>query len=78
MAAIFQPAFVELTGAGNTLATLTASVATDIGKIVQGTVGGKLRSYQVLAGTDATAVPGIVQPANFDPVANAVVFVACE
>ena len=77
MASSFTPAFVELTGAGNTLSTLNASVATDIGKILQGTVGGVLKSYQVRAGTDAQVVPGIIHPANYDPVLNACVFVEC-
>lgn len=74
MPATFQPAFVELTGAGPSLATLTASVA-DIGKIIQGTVNGELKSYQVRAGTDAQALPGIVRPLNFNADTNAVVFV---
>lgn len=74
MPAIFQPAFVELTGAGNTLSTLNAST-TDIGKIVQGTIGGRLHSYQVQAYSGAQVLPGIVLPANYDAVANAVAFV---
>ena len=75
MPSAFTPAFIELTGAGPSLVTLTANSA-DIGKIVQGTVDGELRSYQVRAGSDAQALPGIVRPSNFDADTNAVVFVS--
>lgn len=74
MPASFTPAFTELTGGGNCLDSLSASGA-DIGKILQGTVNGELKSYQVRAGTDETDLPGIVRPLNFDAEANAVVFV---
>lgn len=76
MPSAFTPAFVQLTGGGNSLSTLTASVAdAAAGRIVQGVVNGELKSYQVRAGTDAQALPGIVRPANFNDPANAVVFV---
>ncbi len=74
MPSTFTPAFVELAAGGNSLNTLNASPA-DIGKVVQGTVGGQLKSYQVRAGTDAQDLPGLVRPANFNDPANAVVFV---
>lgn len=74
MPASFTPAFTELTGGGNCLDSLSATVA-DINKVLQGTVNGELKSYQVRAGSDATSLPGIVRPANFNAVTNAVVFV---
>ncbi|HEY1791563.1 MAG TPA: hypothetical protein VGG34_01480 [Opitutaceae bacterium] len=74
MPSVFQPAFNGLTGGGNSLSTLTASAA-DIGKFIQGKDGAQMRSYEVCAGADATAAPGIIRPANFDAVNNAVVFV---
>jgi hypothetical protein len=76
MPASFQPAFLELTGGGNSLSTLNANAAdAAAGKILQGTVGGILKSYQVRVGTDAQEVPGIIRPANHDDVTNAVIFV---
>lgn len=76
MPSAFTPAFIELTGGGASLNTLTANAAdATAGKILQGTVGGQLKSYQVQDGTDAQDLPGIVHPANFDPVANPVIFV---
>lgn len=75
MPANFSPGFVELTGAGPSLSTLSASAA-DLNRIVQGTVGGELKSYQVRAGTDVQALPGIVRPANYDGTTNAYVFVS--
>ncbi|MBX3736743.1 MAG: hypothetical protein KF715_08645 [Candidatus Didemnitutus sp.] len=74
MPASFQPAFVNLTGGGNCLDSLNAN-AGDIGKVLQGTVNGELKSYQVRAGTDEADLPGIVRPLNFDPDTNPVVFV---
>lgn len=76
MPASFQPAFVELTGGGPALDTVMATAA-DIGKILQGTVAGELKSYRVAAGTDAADLPGVVRCGNFDAVLNAVVFVQC-
>lgn len=76
MPSTFEPAFINLEGVGPTLKTLTANVAdATAGKIVQGTVNGVLKSYQVRAGTDAEDIPGIVRPANFHADNNAVVFV---
>lgn len=73
---VFTPAFIELTGGGNSLSTLNANAAdAAVGKILQGTVAGVLKNYQVRVGTDAQDLPGIVHPANFDAVTNAVVFV---
>lgn len=78
MPSAFTPAFIELTGGGSSLSTLTASAADAVaGRILQGTVAGELKSYQVRVGTDEEALPGIVRPANFDEVENAVVFVQC-
>jgi hypothetical protein len=74
MPASFSPAFVELTGGGAALDT-KAAVAADLGKILQGTVANELKSYQVRAGVDATARPGIVRAANFDALTNPIVFV---
>ncbi len=75
MAATFTPAFNGLTGTGNTLASLNANTAdAAAGKIIQGTVNGALKSYQVTAGADAQSLPGIVRPANYDAFSNAVVF----
>ena len=74
MPASFNPAFIELTGSAGALDTLNASAA-DLNKVLQGTVGGRLKSYQVRAGTDATALPGIVRCANYDGATNAIVFV---
>lgn len=77
MPSTFMPAFVELTGGGISLATLTANAAdATAGRILQGTVNGELRSYQVRVGTDAQAAPGIIRPANFDAENNPVVFVS--
>ncbi|MDP2136364.1 MAG: hypothetical protein Q8J74_00785 [Candidatus Didemnitutus sp.] len=73
MPASFQPAFTEITGGGNCLDSLMATAA-DIGKILQGTVAGELKSYQVRAHAGAADLPGIVLPANHDPVTNAVAF----
>jgi hypothetical protein len=74
----FPVAFVELTGNGPTLKSLTANAAIDAGtRCLQGFVNGELKSYRVAAGVDAEALPGIVRPSNFDPVNNACVFVAC-
>lgn len=76
MPASFQPAFIEVSGVGPTLKALNANAAdAAAGKIVQGTVGGVLKSYQVRAGTDDEDLPGIVHPANFNADTNAVVFV---
>lgn len=76
MPSTFIPGFIDLDGVGPTLKTLTASAAdAAAGRIVQGTVNGELRSYQVRAGADDEALPGIVRPANFDAETNAVVFV---
>lgn len=78
MQASFTPAFVELTGAGPTLQSLTASAAdAAAGRVVIGTVAGVITHYQVRAGTDADAAPGIIRPANFDQDTNPVVFVQC-
>lgn len=74
MPASFTPAFTDLTGGGNCLDTLLASAA-DVNRVLQGTVNGELKSYQVRAGNDATDLPGIVRPANFDADDNAVIFV---
>ncbi len=74
MPASFQPAFIELTGSGPCLDSLMATAA-DLNKVLQGTVNGELKSYQVRAGTDAAALPGIVRCANFNDPANAIVFV---
>lgn len=74
MPSTFTPAFVELTGGASSLDTLQPTVA-DVGKILQGTVDGELKSYQVRAGTDATDLPGIVRGANFDAIDNAIIFV---
>lgn len=76
MPAQFVPAFDKLTGGGLALDVLTASAA-DIGKVIQGTHEGALKSYRVTAGADAAALPGIVRPANFHAVDNAVLFVQC-
>ena len=78
MPAAFIPAFTALTGAGAALASLNASTtdATN-GLVLEGIVGGTRVAYQVRAGTDAQSLPGIVRPANFDAVNNAVVFVEC-
>jgi hypothetical protein len=76
MPSAFLPAFIGLTGSGPTLATITASAAdATAGRILQGTVNGELKSYQVRAGTDDEALPGIVHPSNYDALTNAVVFV---
>lgn len=78
MPSTFTPAFVELDGGGQSLSTLSANQAdAAAGRLVQGTVGGELKTYQVRAGADAQALPGIVRPANFHAVNNAVVFVSC-
>jgi hypothetical protein len=78
MPSAFIPSFVELSGAAGTLKTLTASAKdAAANRIVQGTVGGVLKTYQVRAGTDAEALPGIVHPANYDAATNSVVFVEC-
>ena len=74
MPSTFQPAFVELNTGPARLQLLTVS-AGDVGKILQGTVAGELKSYQVRVGTDAESLPAIVHPANFDAVVNAFVFV---
>lgn len=77
MPSTFLPAFIELTGGGNSLASLSANAAdVTAQRILQGTVNGELKSYQVRAGTDAQALPGIVRPANFDADLNPVVFVS--
>lgn len=76
MPSAFTPAFVELTGSAAALDQLNAA-ALDIGKILQGTVDGQLKSYRVSAGTDAEDLPGIVRPANFNAVTNACIFVQC-
>jgi hypothetical protein len=76
MPSIFQPAFVELTGGATALAALNASAADAAARrVVQGTVNGQLKAYQVRVGADAQDLPGIVRPANFHAVTNAVVFV---
>jgi len=75
MPSVFSPAFVDLTGGAPALAALTVA-SIDEGRILQGTVNSELKSYQVRAGTDAQALPGIVRPANFDASTNAYVFVA--
>ncbi len=77
----FQPAFVELSGGGPSLKSLTACAA-DIGTILTGTVTNadgsvSRKDYRIAAGADAEALPGVVRPANFDAVNNAVLFVAC-
>ncbi|MFA6289451.1 MAG: hypothetical protein WC661_18880 [Opitutaceae bacterium] len=74
-AGIFRPAFIELTGGEASLDTLNVS-ADDFGKWIAGTVAGERKNYQVRAGTDAQALPGIVRPANFDAINNPFVFVA--
>ncbi|MFA6290108.1 MAG: hypothetical protein WC661_22200 [Opitutaceae bacterium] len=74
-AAIFHPAFIELTEGDVSLDKLNAS-SDDFGKLVEGTVDGERKSYQVRAGTDAQTLPGIVHPANFHAITNPFVFVA--
>lgn len=74
MSSIFTPAFVEISGSASALDQLNAA-APDEGRIIQGTVGGQLKSYQVRAGTEATDAPGLVRPANFNAATNAFVFV---
>lgn len=70
---IFTPAFTSLTDGDKPLAGLTAN-ASDIGRIIQGTVEGVRADYEVCAGTDAQAIPGFIRPANFNASTNAVVF----
>lgn len=78
MPASFTPAFINLSGGGPTLKTLNASgVDATAGRIVTGIVAGEIKNYQVRAGTDDEALPGIVHPANYDAINNAVVFVSC-
>lgn len=74
MPSSFQPAFTEISGLGSVLKSL-APTTTDAGRILQGTVGGQLKSYQVRTGTDAEDLPGIVHPSNYNAVTNAVIFV---
>jgi hypothetical protein len=74
MPATFSPAFVELTGSAAALDHLTVAPH-DVGRIIQGTVATELKSYQVRAGTDAPALPGLVRPANYHAGTNAFVFV---
>ena len=74
MPANFIPAFANLAG----LQALTANAAdAAAGRAVQGLIAGEFKTYQVRAGTDAEAAPGIVRPANFHATTNAVVFVHC-
>jgi hypothetical protein len=78
MPSSFTPAFIGLTGVGNTLGSLNASIAdAAAGRFVQGqaVAGGPIVTYQVRSGTDPISLPGIVPPANFDSVNNPVVFV---
>ena len=76
MSSTFTPAFIELTGAGPSLATLNANaVDAAAGRILQGVVNGELKNYQVRVGDQAQDLPGIVRPANFHEDDNAVLFV---
>ena len=74
----FQPAFINLSGGGPTLKSLTACAADVgshlLGEITNGDGSVSRGEYRVVAGTDAEALPDIVHPANFDAVNNAVIF----
>lgn len=78
MPASFIPAFIELTGPGPSLETLPASAAdAAVSRVLQGLVGGALKTYQVVGGTDAQELPGIVHPINYDAETNPFIFVEC-